>query len=435
MNRRLFLASSVAATLVASGCLSTIRERGADRLSDSNEPTPALSSDNPTYGNNFTTSNGWPVGGYNAERRGYNPETNPPRGQVGARWLRTPLQGKRTFRTTPPVTDESHVYVGSVENLEDNQKRGLVAAFDGETGDRTWKTAIEAENIEGIAHTGETLLVVNTTYDPKSASLTALSSTDGSERWRVSLPSNPRGGPVVVGDRAFVTSSEGGLTAISLDGTHEWDRWVADDEEYASTPPCASESTVFVGTDQGRVCAFTTDEGQRRWSNDVVTENHRPRIQNIPTVVDETVYVTGTDYRVHAVNVATGTVRWSTRLLEKSYGNAIPSVTVVEETVYVNTIHGGLLALRRSDGSERWRTGKYGGNLPPAGAGDLILGPTSDGSVQAYDSSGEKRWRFEMPSFDAPGMAAYIMNPNVALAHNRAYVSLHDGRVFSLGAK
>lgn len=145
-------------------------------------------------------------------------------------------------------------------------------------------------------------------------------------------------------------------------------------------------------------------------------------------------YATGTDYRVHAVNADDGTEQWSTRLLEKSYGNPIPSVTVFGKTVYVNTIHGGLIALKRSDGTERWRTGEYGGSLPPAAAGDLILYPTSDHTVQAVNSGGEKQWQFKMEAFDA-GMAAYIMDPEVALAHNRVYVSLNDGRVFSLGAK
>ncbi|WP_170977371.1 PQQ-binding-like beta-propeller repeat protein [Halorussus salinisoli] len=434
MKRRPLLASSVATTLLASGCLSAVRDREEGSPNESDGSPPPLSDDNPAYGTDFTTGNGWPVAGYDVERSGYNPNTVPPRGQVGAAWLRTPIEGQRTFRTTPPVTDDSYVYVGSVEHREDDENRGLVVAFDGETGERAWRTILEAEDIESIARTSETLLVVSTSYDPQRAGLTALDSSNGSKRWRVNLPSNPRGGPVVVGERAYVASDEGGLTAVSLDGTRHWDRPVTEGEEYVSTPPCASDSTVFVGTDQGRVCAFAASDGELRWRTDVVTENHRPRIQSLPAVVGQTVYVTGTDYRVHAVDAATGTEQWSTRLLRKSYGNAIPSVTVVGETVYVNTIHGGLLALRRSDGSERWRTGKYGGNLPPAAAGGLILGPTSDGSVQAYDSNGEKRWRFEMPSFDA-GMAAYVMNPNVALAHDRAYVSLHDGRVYSLGAK
>ena len=436
MERRPFLRTgSVAAALVTSGCLSATGDLLDSDPSDSNSSKPPLSADNPAYGGDFAPGSAWPVSGYDAARSGYTPDATPPRGDVGARWLRTPVAGKRTFRTTPPVTDDRRAYVGTTEEVADDRQRGLVVAFDGRTGERVWRTPLSAEHVERVARTGETVLAATTSYDPSRSNLVALAASDGSERWRVELPSSPHGGPITVDDRAYVTTRDGGLTAVSLDGTREWDRQVAEGEEYASTAPCASDSAAFVGTDRGRLVAFALDDGRELWRSEVVTENHRPRIQNTPTVVDGTVYATGTDYRVHAVDARDGTERWSTRLLEKSYGNAIPSVAVVADTVYVNTIHGGLIALRRSDGRERWRTGEYGGNLPPAAAGDLVLFPMSDGSVQAVDSNGEEQWRFEMKSFDAPGMAAYIMNPRLAVAHGRAYVSLNDGRLYSLGAK
>ena len=160
-----------------------------------------------------------------------------------------------------------------------------------------------------------------------------------------------------------------------------------------------------------------------------MTDGHRPRIQSTPTVAGETVFVTGTDYRLYAVDATDNTIRWRRTLLDDRHGNAIPSVAVAGETVYVNTIHGGLIALQRDDGRERWRTGDSG-SQPPAATGELILAPNG-GTVDAYTPDGQLRWSFEMPAFDA-GMAAYIMNPRIALAHNRAYISLNDGRVFSL---
>lgn len=180
--------------------------------------------------------------------------------------------------------------------------------------------------------------------------------------------------------------------------------------------------------------AFSAEDGRRQWRSRVVGAGHQPRIQTMPTVVGETVFVSGTDYRLYAVNATDGTTRWETQLLDQTYGNSIPSVTVVDDTLYVNTIHGGLLTLRRSDGTERWRTGEYGGNLPPAAAGDLIFAPTF-GSVQAYTAAGKHRWEFEMEAFETETMGAYAMDTEVAVAHNRVYVTLNDGRVFSLGAK
>ena len=445
MKRRSFLASSAAVIMVSTGCVSTqdrgtvsIKSRGTDE-EDGSSPTqtPPLSETNEAYNTEFTNRGAWSTHCFDSSRRGYNAATSSPTGDVGAAWLRTPIEGQRTFRTTPPVTDDSHVYVGSGSGDDegDNQQGGFIAAFDGETGKRTWRTSVTSGSIERVAHASGTIFSVSSNYEPRSATLTALATADGSQQWQVELPPNPTGGPIVSNEQVFVSTQEGGVTAVSIDGSHQWDQAIADGEEYASTAPCAADSSVFVGTDRGRIVSLASDDGDQQWRNTIVDSGHRPRIQTIPTVADGTVFVTGTNYRLYSVDARDGRKRWDSRLLDQSYGNSIPSVAVFEETLYVNTIHGGLLALRRSSGTEQWRTGKYGGGLPPATSGDLIVAPASGGAVHAYGSDRDQRWKFDMPTFDAGGLAAYIMGPQVALAHNRVYISLNDGRIFSLGAK
>lgn len=436
MNRRSFLAVSGIALAGTSGCLSL---QGPGRQNTDNEGsassgTPPLSDENDSYGDGFEARGAWPVNGFDAGRQGRNPATTAPRGNVGAAWLRTPVEGQRTFRTTPPVTDDSHVYVGSGAGADegDNEHDGFVAAFDGETGDRGWRTRVTAGSTEAVVYADERLLAVSTVPEPSQTTLSALAPTDGREQWHVDLPSYPSGGPVVTNGRAYVTSDEGGLMAVSLDGAHQWTESVSGSDDGVATAPCATASTVFVGTDNGHVVAVAADDGEQQWDTKIVADGHRPRIQTTPTVAGETIFVTGTDYRLYAVNATDGTIRWNRSLLDERYGNAIPSVAVGDETVYVNTIHGGLIALHQDNGSERWRTGD-GGIHPPAATDELIIAPNGE-TVQAYTPDGKQQWRFEMPAFDA-GMAAYIMNPRVALAHNRAYISLNDGRVFSLGAK
>lgn len=441
MNRRSFLATTASGLTVTSGCLSSggrdTDEPGSPTTRSPTPDTPPLARTNDAYGTGFTPGDAWPVHGFDANRRCFNPETRPPTGDVGAAWLRTPIEGTRTFQTTPPITDERHVFVGSGagKNADEDRHGGFIAAFDGDTGDRTWRTPVTTGTIQGVTYTNEMVLVVSTIHgDPAKPTLTALAASDGQTQWEVELPANQHGSPIVTDGRVYVTSHEGGLTAVSLDGTHLWDRAVAEGDEHASTVPCATGSTMFVGTDRGTVVAFAADDGHELWRTDVVDGGHRPRIQTMPTVIGETLFVSGTDYRLYAVATADGTPRWDTRLLDQSYGNSIPSVAVIDDSVYINTIHGGLIALRRADGSERWRTGAHGGNLPPAAAGELILAPKGE-TVAAYTAGGERAWTFEMPAFEAPGMAAYIMNPRISLAHNRVYISLNDGRVFSLGAQ
>lgn len=434
MNRRSYLVAAGATMAGLSGCVSLgDLSRGDDGgNAASGSGTPPLSGDNDAYRDGFEPGDAWRVHGFDAQRQAMNSATTAPRGDVGAAWLRTPLQGQRTFRTTPPVTDANRVYIGSGAGSDagDTERDGFVAAFDGETGTRTWRRTVTTGSVDAVAYGAGELLAVGRSADRSQATLTALAAADGAEQWRVEIPSTT-GGPVVAGERAYLASEEAGLTAVSLDGARQWTRSVGGTDDSVATAPCATASTVFVGTEHGRVVAFAADSGKQRWDAQVVTAGHRPRIQSTPTVADETVFVTGTDYRLYAVDATDGTIRWSRTLLDDHHGNTIPSVAVAGKNVYVNTIHGGLIALHRDDGNERWRTGD-GGSQPPAATEELILAPNGE-TVEAYTPDGQLQWSFDMPAFDA-GMAAYIMNPRIALAHNRAYISLNDGRVFSLGS-
>lgn len=365
------------------------------------------------------------------DRQSYNPVTSPPTDVVESEWRRTPIPNQRTFMTSAPVTDNRWVYVGS--GTGSNGHNGFITAFDGASGERQWKTEITRGRIRDLGYIDDRILAVSSDHESDRGALASLRTTDGTKDWQVELPSPSIRGFIITDGWAYTTTQEGGLTAVSIDGSDRWNQNVDVGEEYLSTAPCAASGWLYVGTDQGRLVAFDTETGHQGWQRTITTDEHRPRIQTTPTVAGETIYVTATDYHLYAVNRADGTVRWKTRLLSRSRGNSIPSVAVVEDTLYVNTIHGGLLALRRDDGSERWRSGKYGGQFPPAAAGNLIVVPTTGGKVEAYDPGGTRRWQFEMEVPDTDGLTAYAMRPGVAMAHDRVYVALNDGRVFSLG--
>ncbi|WP_368411910.1 outer membrane protein assembly factor BamB family protein [Haladaptatus halobius] len=101
------------------------------------------------------------------------------------------------------MTDDSQVYVGSCEQVKENQRRGIVTAFDGETGDWVWLTTIASDTISGIAYGDEMILAIGYTYGSNSTTLIALAATDGHERWRIDLSGNPNGGPVVIPHESY----------------------------------------------------------------------------------------------------------------------------------------------------------------------------------------------------------------------------------------
>ena len=59
--------------------------------------------------------------------------------------------------------------------------------------------------------------------------------------------------------------------------------------------------------------------------------------------------------------------------------------------------------------------------------------PQND-SVVAYETSDSPAWTIEITVPDI-GMAGYVMDTEVALAHGMCYVGVADGRLYAIGAR
>jgi outer membrane protein assembly factor BamB len=121
-------------------------------------------------------------------------------------------------------------------------------------------------------------------------------------------------------------------------------------------------------------------------------------VESTPALVDGTLYIGGSDYaRITALDPASGSVQWATRVYGLTWGTPL----VTADTVYAGTHaqrgaliphQGGLFAIDRATGKVRWRV-----ELPLAGdaeragvlgsiavAGDRIIAATFDGTLLAY---------------------------------------------------
>ncbi|SEP10058.1 PQQ enzyme repeat-containing protein [Halogranum amylolyticum] len=215
--------------------------------------------------------------------------------------------------------------------------------------------------------------------------------------------------------------------AYSLDGTRQW-RTPIDGECYTAT--CADRDGVYVGLTDGRIAALDAATGEPRWSEQIATPDECcPDIQGTPTVADGRLYVPGIAEELVAADTADGTVLWRTAIVDEDYGNVIPSPA---DTAYVNTYHGGLVAIDISDGSIRWQSTEHGANQSPVFGDGGVVVPWSD-SVVVYETSDSPVWTINIPVPDF-GMAGYIMDTEVALAHGMCYVGIADGWIYAIGA-
>lgn len=128
-------------------------------------------------------------------------------------------------------------------------------------------------------------------------------------------------------------------------------------------------------------------------------------VRSSPSIRDGTAYIGGTDGRLYAILISTGTVVWTVDL-----GSPVVSAPAVSDTrVFVTTRSNDIVAVDRRNGREAWRlrTGTdiqahAGGDhwdyfsSSPRLAADLLLAGSGNGQLYALDArNGRPRWTFK----------------------------------------
>lgn len=119
------------------------------------------------------------------------------------------------------------------------------------------------------------------------------------------------------------------------------------------------------------------------------------------TVDGDTAYVGDNRGNVYAVNVATGSLRWTARTGGFLTVPLAASGGLVVATLQASrTVRPRVVALKESDGSRAWTTEVDGGGVyatPPAIDGEQVIAGFSDQTVRAFNlTDGAERWAARM---------------------------------------
>lgn len=172
---------------------------------------------------------------------------------------------------------------------------------------------------------------------------------DGSVVWTASVGERISDRPAVRGGTVFVGSDGRTLTALRTeDGRELWSITTDSGESNAyervwNVTPTGCGVFVTIGGD-----LYAIDDGDVQWR---ATGSYR-----LVSIDGETVYAGTTDGDVRAFSPTDGTVRW-----DRFYGSKGPNrvdgiagLTVGSETVFASVVWGGLRALGTDDGDEQW---------------------------------------------------------------------------------
>lgn len=196
-----------------------------------------------------------------------------------------PLWSAPLTAEQPLAVDDSHVFVVS---------GSAVHAFDGASGNVSWRATVGKVTAPPLAHAGWLILAADN-------ALSAFRAADGTRVWRHELGAMERR-PVIDGDWLFASMVDGRILKLNLhDGTTQWERRLAP----PTGEPLILRDRVYVGAGDKRFYCLDSDDGEVEWDFRFGSE-----VRGRPAADAERVYFTALDNEVRALDLGHGAQRW-----------------------------------------------------------------------------------------------------------------------------
>ncbi|MEF8856005.1 MAG: PQQ-binding-like beta-propeller repeat protein [Haloplanus sp.] len=330
-----------------------------------------------------------------ATERG-SPTSTPASGSVPVRWRHETPHEALNVVSVAPGADSPAVYVGSDGGGEGEDGHAL-HAIGLANGTEQWRVSLPTPAVtEPMYADGEAgpRVYIATRRTSDAAELYALDPARGTRVWGFDAPERRRVYPlgatdetVFVGTRDDDQARSGeSVYALAAGDGHE--RWRVESGDAFPNGHAVRRNTLLVRT-PARVRALDVETGAERWRIDSPTVMYGPAVDTR----GERVFV-GYDGAVRAVGLADGRERWR-RDVDFSISGVLTPQAAASTTVFVADRAGRLLALSPLDGSTRWTLSVDADAFRPHVARTserlFVGGP----GVYALDPvSGERAWSF-----------------------------------------
>lgn len=263
---------------------------------------------------------------------------------------------------------------------------GAAYALDAGSGAVGWSAPLGARARRSAVVAGDTL------YAPvRTGELVAVSTDDGTERWRFDTGNENVGAPAFARGTVFVATGGPHVdgTLHALDGSDGSVRWQFSTDAGGGMGTAVHGGTVFVGF-RNDLFALRASDGTKRW---VATEGGGSYGGTSPAVAYGSVFGATDGTRVRALDRGTGRLRWDSPIVASGRKDADGAPVVADRTVYV-TAHPAfgdqgpdvLAAFDVRTGRRRWRADLDGRvRHTPAVAGGRAFVGTSGGTLYAFE--------------------------------------------------
>jgi outer membrane protein assembly factor BamB len=275
-----------------------------------------------------------------------------------------------------------------------------VSAFDTSNGKRIWDKQLKAYDPHwdefsvggGLAIAGDKLIVAT-----GFAYVVALDLKDGKEIWKARTDSPMSSSAAILGNRAFLTSTNKDFYAIDTDtGEIVWnDQALSETARVLSSPsPAVSADILAVGYSSGELIAYIPANGRRLWA--------------------DTLTSTGRYTPLSAINDIAG------------------KPVVQDGVVYASSHSGVTVAIDARSGARIWSK-TFGSRQGPAIVGDYLFIVGTNSKVACFNKiDGKLAWVRELPEFKDGNKEQRIVWTGPLVASDRLVLASSEGDVIAL---
>ncbi|MCU0307265.1 MAG: PQQ-binding-like beta-propeller repeat protein [Thermoleophilia bacterium] len=248
---------------------------------------------------------------------------------------------------------------------------GQVGAYRTDDGGRRWHLRLGGDSETSPLVLGGRVVVADTT-----GAVLALGLHDGRVRWRADVGATVKASVASAAGRLVVADYGGCLTALRPgDGVRTWRRCWPGARFYAT--PSIGGGLVVAGSYDGWFHAVDLATGTPRWS---FRSGPEARVTSAAAIAGDRAFVADDQGWLHALDLRTGLVRWRWR--DPAAARISGAVSVAGRTVYVSRLWRQeerklTTGIDMVTGRPRWHTGD--GRYTPVVAdslGTLIIGHT-----------------------------------------------------------
>ncbi|RQH01287.1 outer membrane protein assembly factor BamB family protein [Natrarchaeobius oligotrophus] len=375
--------SVTAGTAVLAGCADE-DEHAADEADGATDGTSRSSGD-------------WPMFGADRQNTGYQPHANGPTDDVSVRWR---LEGGDQFNSSPAVIDGTVYAACWDENLY---------AVNSLTGEIEWEE--EVGLVSSPPCVSKNIIYVSTS----DGELCGFNTKNGEHMWEEELNYTIKH-PVPVDETIYILAS-GRL--ISSARHSDESTILLEDLGGVPEAPAIRGSNLFTGDrESALIYNIKSDEIEYRFEN----ESGERMYDHSPTVVDDSIYISGSDSAVYAFDILNKQIKWKYVV----DGRTPTAPSVANGSVYFGSWNNYLYSVDTESGKMNWKFDAKTILSEKPTVTDTTVYITAEDTLYAVDvDSGQEQW-----SFVTTGESTITDSPVVA--EDVVYISSRNNTLYAL---